>query len=272
MSTTTASTSSSSSQHVISRDTPVYQLEVEKAFESLSESERQYSHHLSMAAFLASPTVLFQTSPESAPLFALFLHFLSARPAGSPRLPEDLEVYLSHLFTNMGNYKSFGDSKFIPAITKEDLVALLSASPVWHSKILPLWSRVHEALYSAEGRELQLGFGPDDGISTYYSTHLLKHEAEMVQRFMDSVLQLSPYNTRLFKLPAAAAGVPHFELRLASARTSPADDDAVSPLLKTYDFEGIKITVTRGDHHAFMQLAVDHLRLAKPHASNDNER
>jgi len=266
-----SSSSSSSSQFTISRETPVYLLDCAKAFETLTPEEQLYAHYLLEASFGGSPAVLFQTSPESPLLVSLFLRYLSAAPADTlAALPEDLKVYLSHVFTNMGNYKSFGDSKFVPALPKDDLEALLRQSPVWASHLQGLWAQVGEAVYSTADREQQLGFGPTDGISTYYSLDVLKDEASLVQKFMDDELHLSPYNTRLFKL-APVDGIPHFELKLASAWIG-AGDDPVSPVLKTHEHQGVKITVTRGDYAAFMQVAVDNLRKASRHAANDNEK
>jgi len=259
---------------IISKDTAVYVLEAEEAFKGLSEEEKKYSHWMSAAGMQAAPIVLFQTSPEAPLLFSFLLKYFASLPpplsSSTAALPKELLVYASHLFTNMGNYKSFGDSKFVPEMPMEELEkALAAASPAW-KELEGLWALAKEPLYSLLPPLRHLAF-PPAGISAYYSPDVTKEEAEMVQRFMDEK-GLSPYNTRLFKHKGQGeGGGPLFEVRLASALDCPADDP-VSPLLTTHSFHSASISVTRGDYAPFMKIAVDSLKQAAQYAANENQK
>ena len=85
------------STHVIPLGTPLSALQAQEAFAGLSAREKRYCHYLARAAWEGAPICLLQTSPESVPVFLLLR-----------------EVF----FTNMGNYKGFGDTKIIPGIPK----------------------------------------------------------------------------------------------------------------------------------------------------------
>ncbi|CAG2060189.1 unnamed protein product, partial [Timema podura] len=71
--------------------------------------------------------------------------------------------YLSVFFSNSGNYKGFGDTKFVPNLPVDQLEVLLKASKAWNSEpetLQSLWDRVKGPLYSLSEREKQLSY-PD---------------------------------------------------------------------------------------------------------------
>ncbi|GCC18458.1 hypothetical protein chiPu_0022092, partial [Chiloscyllium punctatum] len=125
-------------------------------------------------------------------------------------------VYAAGVYSNMGNYKSFGDTKFVPNLPQEKLKAL-----VWHSaaykqnpgEIECLWRVCGQLMFSLDDRQKQLGLG-EKGITTYFSGNCALKDAELAQKFLDSK-DISAYNTRLFKTEGAD-GKLHYEVRLAS--------------------------------------------------------
>ena len=73
--------------------------------------------------------------------------------------------YSAQFLGNTGNFKSFGDSKFIPRIKAEQLAKLAKISP----ETQKLYETFRDDIYeSSPAARMHLGF-PDKGhISTYY--------------------------------------------------------------------------------------------------------
>ncbi len=72
-------------------------------------------------------------------------------------------VYLSAFLSNMGNYRGFGDSKFIPNLPKQKLETLIINSTAYknnETEIKFIWDNIKVKLYSLESNDLSLGFSP----------------------------------------------------------------------------------------------------------------
>ena len=70
----------------------------------------------------------------------------------------------------MGNYKGFGDSKFIPNLPQEKLEALVNAltsSITESNNILELWSLVKDSMFSLDQRKQFLGLGEMVGFMSF---------------------------------------------------------------------------------------------------------
>uniref|UniRef100_H2L990 Dipeptidyl peptidase 3 n=1 Tax=Oryzias latipes TaxID=8090 RepID=H2L990_ORYLA len=230
------------SQYYLPNDIGISALDCREAFRLLSPQEKMYAHYLSRASWYGGLVVLLQTSPESANIFVLLQRIFRKET------PEELEkvaatvglsseeykaflVYAAGLYANMGNYKSFGDTKFVPNLPKDKLEALVRASQAFQEKPVEmeaLWNSSSTLIYSLEDRQKQLGLG-DKGITTYFSGNCTLEDAELAQRFLDSK-KLSAYNTRLFK--RNDGGKVCYEVRLASA----VEKNVVLPLFKCFFF------------------------------------
>lgn len=84
----------------------------------------------------------------------------------------------------MGNYKSFGDTKFIPGAPASAFEAALGASAAAKADkaaVDGLWKQVAGPLYDLAPRRRQ--FGLETGLSAYYSADITKKEIELVQRY-----------------------------------------------------------------------------------------
>uniref|UniRef100_A0A669CSZ3 Dipeptidyl peptidase 3 n=1 Tax=Oreochromis niloticus TaxID=8128 RepID=A0A669CSZ3_ORENI len=215
------------SQYYLPNDIGISALDCSEAFRLLSPQEKMYAHYLSRASWYGGLAVLLQTSPESANIFVLLQRiFRKQTPAQLEQVAtaaglssEEYQaflVYAAGLYANMGNYKSFGDTKFIPNLPKDKLKALVWASQAFQeqpAEMEALWDSCSCLLYSLENRQKQLGLG-DKGITTYFSGNCCLEDAELAQKFLDSK-KLSAYNTRLFK--KEDGGKTCYEVRLASA-------------------------------------------------------
>uniref|UniRef100_A0A672FK70 Dipeptidyl peptidase 3 n=1 Tax=Salarias fasciatus TaxID=181472 RepID=A0A672FK70_SALFA len=263
------------SQYYLPNDIGISALDCGEAFRLLSPQEKLYAHYLSRAAWYGGLAVLLQTSPESANIFVMLQRIFrkqtpaqleqAATAAGlSSAEYQAFLVYAAGLYANMGNYKSFGDTKFIPNLPKEKLQALVKASQAFQdqpAEMEALWNSCSGPLYSLEDKQKQLGLG-DKGITTYFSGNCCLEDAELAQKFLDSK-KLSAYNTRLFKRDNG--GKACYEVRLASAVQKGQSGDVSQAFSLFFQF-----TVKRGDYGPVMEKVSYYLQEA--YAANENQR
>ncbi|XP_034746579.1 dipeptidyl peptidase 3 isoform X1 [Etheostoma cragini] len=271
------------SQYYLPNEIGVSALDCSVAFHLLSPQEKMYAHYLSRAAWYGGLAVLLQTSPESADIFVLLQRiFRKQTPAQLEQVAtaaglssEEYQaflVYAAGLYANMGNYKSFGDTKFIPNLPKDKLKALVKASQAFQdqpTEMEALWDSCSCLLYSLEDRQKQLGLG-DKGISTYFSGNCCLEDAELAQKFLDSK-KLSAYNTRLFKRDNG--GKTCYEVRLASAvQKDCAVEGECESCCGSFNFEDKEFIVKRGDYAPLMEKVSYNLQQAQAYAANENQR
>ncbi|XP_054907586.1 dipeptidyl peptidase 3 [Poeciliopsis prolifica] len=271
------------SQYYLPNDIGISALDCREAFRLLSPQEKMYAHYLSRAAWYGGLVVLLQTSPESANIFVLLQRIFRkqtpeqleqvAKAAGLSS--EDYQaflVYAAGVYANMGNYKSFGDTKFIPNLPKDKLEALVRASQAFQenpAEMEALWGSSSGLIYSLENRQKQLGLG-DKGITTYFSGNCCLEDAKLAQRFLDS-RKLSAYNTRLFK--RENGGKLCYEVRLASAvQKDCAVDEEAGSSCGSFTFEDKEFIVRRGDYSPLMEKVCHYLQEAQAYAANENQK
>ena len=178
---------------------------------------------------------------------------------------DDLRHFLNfaaQFLGNTGNYKSFGDSKFIPRLPVESFAAIAQTS----KHAAELFEKIKDPLYdTASVAQLHLGYPEQGHVSTYYpdSANITTEEIATISDFFKDK-QLMPENTRLRKTSAG-----EFELLIASAVKSPAQRD-----LKDTEFtvgNGLKARIVYGDHAAEMFKIAQNLAQAQKHSLNQNE-
>lgn len=156
-----------------------------------------------------------------------------------------------HAYISAGNYKSFGDSKFIPRATPESITKLAKTS----TKAEKLWGQVKDAVYDTSSiAALHLGYPHDGNVSTYYpdSPNIAKTEIEVVSDFLKDQ-GLMPENSRLRK---DASG--DFSLLIASAVTQPSvRDTKQSEWTLDGELKGKKVRLVYGDHAKEMVRTFD---------------
>uniref|UniRef100_UPI00398E9937 dipeptidyl peptidase 3-like n=1 Tax=Pristiophorus japonicus TaxID=55135 RepID=UPI00398E9937 len=113
------------SQYVLPNDVGISLLDCKEAFQLLSKEEKLYAHYVSRASWYGGLVVLLQTSPESPAIYVLLQKLFKAQPlcelqeaaTALGMTSEEYQaflVYAAGVYSNMGNYKSFGDTKFVP--------------------------------------------------------------------------------------------------------------------------------------------------------------
>ncbi|XP_078035703.1 dipeptidyl peptidase 3 [Augochlora pura] len=267
------------SLYVLPNNQPLVALDCETAFNGLSAKEKLYAHYLSKAAWDGGLIVYVQTSPESPLLFALLHKIFKAqsieelkKSALDAGVSEDeftaFLVYACGLFSNAGNYKSFGDSKIIPNLPKEKFGTIVKASQAYKddsTSIEDIWNKIQDVTYGLGGNLKSLGLG-NKGVTTYFSANCTNEDAELVNKFMQQK-KLESYNARCFKT-VTSDNVNSYEIRLASVETD-ADPKITLP---EEVFENSKFKVTRGDYSKLLAGVVDNLQKATEHAANETEK
>jgi dipeptidyl-peptidase-3 len=165
---------------------------------------------------------------------------------------------------NTGNYKSFGDSKFIPRLPKQSLAKLAKASPETEK----LYNSFKDDIYESTVSRMHLGY-PDKGhVSNYYpdSADLTTEEIAYTADFIKEK-KLLPENTRMRK---TASG--DFEVLIASAVADPAIRDVKeSEWTLSGPLKGKKLRLVYGDHGREMANIASNLAEAKKYAANSEE-
>lgn len=265
--------------HSIPSSTPTVVLEATEAVSLLSDTEKMYAYWVGQASWKGALICLTQCSTESLSIFVLLLSTFGAQPlnelldqalANGVKQSEidDILMFSSAFFSNMGNYKSFGDTKFVPKAPVEQFRAFLLSSKLDSSIITRLFDDVKVRMYSLSPRNRQLGLGRENGVTTYFSPNCEESDAELAGRFLNSI-KLSPYNTRLFKHEKADGSL-HYIVMVSSALSGPPPQKDF-PFEPVYEFEGAKFEIRLGDHIYSMRRVVECLRQASAFAANEHQ-
>ncbi|KAF2274541.1 dipeptidyl-peptidase III [Westerdykella ornata] len=260
-------------QYLADSPPTIVPLAIKPHFEALTDKEKLYAHHISVASHAGTRIVLRQVSPESEPIydFILTLHKHCggdydklARSAGFNK--EELQAYLDYaaqFLGNLGNYKSFGDSKFVPRLAPKRLLALAALTP----EALKLYEKFKHAIFAGDDvAKLHLGYPSAGHVSTYYpdSPGITKEEISGVSDFLEGK-GLLPENTRVRK---TAEG---FEVLIASAEPDPRAEDRDLKESEWTTGDGKKIKLVFGDHVKEMETIAEHFEKAREYAANETQ-
>eukprot|EP01107_Rhizomastix_libera_P002715 TRINITY_DN14675_c0_g1_i2.p1 TRINITY_DN14675_c0_g1~~TRINITY_DN14675_c0_g1_i2.p1 ORF type:complete len:700 (-),score=187.78 TRINITY_DN14675_c0_g1_i2:87-1973(-) len=178
---------------------------------------------------------------------------LAAKNGVSSEDFEEFLIYAAAFYGNMGNYLSFGDTKFIPNLPRESFVKIFAAiSPEFETQC----KKIVDIIYSLDPKVKQMGL-ESEGISSYYSPDIKRSEIDLVQQFMESI-KMDSFNTRIFKTSESC-----FELKVASIQTREPE---------VHSFKGIKITIVYGDFSEQLRGLVENLKKALPYTENDIQK
>ncbi|KAF8365301.1 dpt-1 [Pristionchus pacificus] len=259
------------SLHLLPNATPVVGLNCKAAFENLSPTERLYAHHLARASFEGSLIVFLQVSPESGGIFVLLHRLFSSESIEAVKekalaagFTEDewqnFLVWTGSFYSNSGNYKGFGDSKFVPFLAPEKVQKMVSSSKAAsiYPDLLSIYSAVERGIFSLDGRTAGLGFN-DTGVSTYHSETVRKADSDLINRYMKEK-NLEGWNTRLFK--EEVNGKTILKIKFASTNVNVKDED----------FEGVKVQLEKGDYAEILARTTAHLIKAGEYAATANQK
>ncbi|KAI0135515.1 putative dipeptidylpeptidase III [Daldinia grandis] len=267
-------------QYLADAPPSVVRLEIEKHFDALTDRQKRYAHFASRASFQGTRIVARQISPESEPIydFILALHKSSggdwkALQAKAGITDGDLDHFLQYaaqFLGNNGNYKSFGDAKFIPRCSESVFAALAATSP----DAQKFYDATSGAVFSADKPSLlHLGYPEEGHLTTYYpgSPDITKVEIDAISAWMEKK-RLLPENTRLVKNKNGS-----FDILIASAtRTIPSEggDIGKETTFKIEDgaLAGNTVNLVYGDYSEELTAATASAKGAAENADNDVQK
>ncbi|KAH6636664.1 peptidase family M49-domain-containing protein [Chaetomium tenue] len=268
------------SQYLADAPPSVVRLEIEKHFTALSDQQKRYAHFISRASFAGNRIVLRQVSPESEHIYDLILALHKTAGGDWKALAEKANIdeqglsafleYAAQFLGNSGNYKSFGDSKFLPRCDESVFASLASTSPEAEAH----YKATNGAIFSSDKQGLlHLGFTDEGHLTTYYpdSAEITKDEIAAVSKWMEDK-GLLPENTRLRK---TKDGV--FELLIASATTSvPSNGGDIGKdtefVISEGPLAGKTLKLVYGDHKKEMDAIAGFIRKAADNAENETQK
>jgi dipeptidyl-peptidase-3 len=111
---------------------------IKKHFDALNDQQQRYAHYISKASFTGTRITLRQVSPESEDIYDFIIELHKACNGDWASLQkkagitdDDLKYFLEYsgmFLGNCGNYKGFGDSKFVPRCPESAFAALAATS------------------------------------------------------------------------------------------------------------------------------------------------
>lgn len=247
---------------------PIVFLSAKKHFDALDKQHQFYAHYLSKASFWGSRAVLRSASPESETIFDMIMEI--HKVLGAPSVEKynelfgDLSLkyleYVSQFLGNLGNYKSFGDKKFIPSMTIDQFDNVIQL--VGNDTVSELYKKVRDALFSTDAG--LLGWPELGQLSAYYvgDKIITKSEVEAVNGAIADA-GIMPENTRIEKVDDST-----FVVHVASADTT--NNTGYYPeSLSTKN--GSKVSFKFGDHAKEFKKIVENMELAKKYASKETQ-
>jgi dipeptidyl-peptidase-3 len=171
---------------------------------------------------------------------------------------------------NCGNYKGFGDAKFLPRAEEKAFAALASVSPACDEH----YKKTNGAIFSSDPASIMhLGYLDDGHMTTYYpdSPSITKSDIDAISNFMEKK-GLLPENTRLRKTTDN-----NFELLIGSAVTEiPKDgsDIGSETVFKLEDgpLKGHIVTLVFGDYFDVMKSITQCHEKAAENSENENQK
>ncbi|CAL9729602.1 hypothetical protein MOUN0_H02872 [Monosporozyma unispora] len=263
-------------EYAADHEAPLNMLSVKDYFPALTTKEQKYAHFMSKASHAGTRIVLRQVSHESEAIFDLILSIHRAINGEYPTDDKDVTLYLdyvSQFLSNLGNYKSFGDSKFIPACSQVTWVKLMKSAGLNPSdKVVTkncLYETYHDLLvngiYYVDDKVAMLGFPADGYVSSYYlGDPISLEDMKLIKAEIFASLSILPENTRIKKSIKDS----RFEIYVASVNLT-------NEITKQYPIEPVKLSngftviFKFGDHSDSLKLVVKYLSLARANAANE---
>ncbi len=107
-------------------------------------------------------------------------------------------VYAAKFYSNMGNYSSFGNTKFVPELEIEKFEDILKCSPNW-ADIKYIWDCVKDIIYDNSSNYKTINLNEKGGKNSYYLGDIKEEDIKTIDKFLQSK-GIEVLNTRLMKI------------------------------------------------------------------------
>jgi dipeptidyl-peptidase-3 len=239
-------------------DLDIGDLHIDRVLSGLTPDQIKYATYLSLAGWAGFPILLNQIHPKAASIHAFLSDFLLNYPRAELQTATTgplfhLLEYAVVFYFNSSQYLGFGDTKFVPRLTANELQALISPYPALKAKL----DACVDAIYDVSASELHLGFGPANVTAYYEPADFSPSERAEVDALMKAA-GIGLENTMIKR------SSDRYEVKIYSIEK---DDTGV----KIGEFEGKPVFVTKGRESETLAKSVRWLRLARDAALNPRE-
>ncbi|SCU99870.1 LAME_0G06062g1_1 [Lachancea meyersii CBS 8951] len=253
---------------------PLVMLSAKDFFAQLTSQEKLYAHYMSKASHAGSRVVLRQVSHESESIYDLIMQIHHQLDGKYPEGEEwDLYMeYVAQFLSNLGNYKSFGDLKFVPRCSPEFFFELLklakvdkTTKPSTASCPYATWEEVvNKGVYYVDDKSALLGFPSEGHRSSYYFGDVSPADMRLLKDEVFGKFKILPENTRVHKLANNT-----FEILVASR--TPENGASEYPAEPIELSDGSRAIFKFGDHSREMAKIVQFLQKAQGYAANETQ-
>jgi len=248
-------------------------VDCERAWNGLTDDEKMYAHYLSSACWVSMPVCGHQVSRESSTLFYIVQKCFRGprkvneivaaigKDIGSEEVAQRFMEYSAAVLGNLGNYTAYGDSKFVPRLSRKQYIDCVRAAVAGQkdadATVKLAEAKLDDVFLLNPAKLRRLGFD-EEGVTSYYTADISKKEAEAVQAVLDRHGE-NAVNTRCAK-------VGDKKYRVVAASAEPSAD------VKTYEEDGIVVEVACGDFATYMARCADQLEMAAKYAPREVEK
>ena len=245
----------------------ILSLNYKDAFNQLTEKEKLYAYYMNEACWVGQPITSFQVSYESPILFVILQSFFtSIKPIKELKKhileksngkvnEEQYEQFLQFcgkIYSNSGNYTSFGKKKIFPEIPKEILDEIFKTSSVYETEIKQLWDEISELIYNDSPNYITSNLEEKGGKNSYYLNGIREEQIHKIDKILQEK-NIDPLNTRLYSINPIKTVV------LISSI-----DEKIEKLTEN-------IILYYGEFNKFIKLINENLTLAKKYCANETE-
>ena len=210
-------------------------------------------------------------------------HYVDAHGVSSENV-ENFREYAAQFLGNLGNYKGFGDSKFVPRCSKKDVQMMCGVIQGGGKCNVKVGGDIHEEAIAgmfvdektATEESMLLGFPAKGHVSGYYpdSPDLSQEEIEAIGGYIGGK-KLLPENTRIRK--KKIDGGAEYEILIASSLKRPEQahldtvDKQTAWTMDTGPLKGSKLSLVFGGHHEEMRKVAENMKKAGSYAANPTQ-
>lgn len=247
--------------HTVKPDQEFSFLDSEKQFNLLTNKEQLYAYYMQEASWVGSLIIPNQISSRSHDIIMLFYGLFENYPVDKininiPHMTDFLN-YAGLLFASLGNYLSFGSSKFIPNMSEYDMTKIFKT---YFPEFYDEYSKVSDIIFSLNENEKFLGYYPNN--TTTYLKNITEAEASIVNKFV-LVNGLEGWNTMSMKTTQPNSSVPIFIIFVASINKYN---------LQQVEFDGLLFEICYGMFSNELVNIVDNLQEALKYVANETQQ